>query len=133
MLVHGLFLLAALAVKQDQTPLRSGCEAGDETIATLAAGTAVEVRFRVADGSDCFKISATVDGKPVVGYVGASALSNVDQFEQQRTAAASLDSSRALNPAVAVSKVEAESKKLVARSSDPALNQASQFLEANQP
>src|SRR5580658_4136403 len=127
MLVHGFFFLAALAVKQDQTPLRSGCEAGDETIATLAAGTTVEVRFRVADGSDCFKIAATVDGKPVVGYVGASALSNVDQFEQQRTAAASLDSSRALNP------VESESKKLVARSRDPALKQASQLLEANQP
>jgi tetratricopeptide (TPR) repeat protein len=133
MLVHGLFFLAALAVKQDQTPLRSGCEAGDEIIATLAAGTTVEVRFRVADGSDCFKISAIVDGKPVIGYVGASALSNVDQFEQQRNAAASLDSSRALNPAAAVSKVEAESKKLVARSSDPALKQASQFLEANEP
>lgn len=127
MLVHGLFFLAALAVKQDQTPLRSGCDAGDETIATLPAGTTVEVRFRVADGSDCFKISATVNGKPVLGYVGASALSNVDQFDQQRNAAASLDSSRALNP------VEVESKKLVARSADPALKQASQLIEANQP
>jgi tetratricopeptide (TPR) repeat protein len=127
MLVHGLVFLAALAVKQDQTPLRSGCEAGDEAIATLPAGTPVEVRFRVADGSDCFKIAATVDGKPVVGYVPASALSNVDQFEQQRNAAVSLDSSRALNP------VEAESKKLVARSTDPALKQASQLIEANQP
>ena len=87
----------------------------------------MEVRFRVADGSDCFKISATVNGQPVVGYVPASALSNVDQFEQQRNAAASLDSSRALNP------VEAESKKLVARSGDPALKQASQLIEANQP
>jgi tetratricopeptide (TPR) repeat protein len=127
MLVHGLVFLAALAVKQDQTPLRSGCEAGDQTIATLPAGTTVEVRFRVADGSDCFKIAATVNGQPVVGYVGASALSNVDQFEQQRNAAASLDSSHALNP------VEAESKKVVARSADPALKQASQLLEANQP
>jgi tetratricopeptide (TPR) repeat protein len=127
MLVHGLLLLAALAVKQDQTPLRSGCEAADETIATLPAGTPVEVRFRVADGSDCFKIAATVDGKPVVGYVPASALSNVDQFEQQRNAAVSLDSSRALNP------VEVESKKVAARSGDPALKQASQLIEANQP
>jgi tetratricopeptide (TPR) repeat protein len=127
MLVHGLLLLAALAVKQDQTPLRSGCEAADETIATLPAGTPVEVRFRVADGSDCFKIAATVDGKPVVGYVPASALSNVDQFEQQRNAAVSLDSSHALNP------VEAESKKVAARSGDPALQRASQLIEANQP
>ena len=127
MLVHGLLLLAALAVKQDQTPLRSGCEAADETIATLPAGTPVEVRFRVADGSDCFKIAATVDGKPVVGYLPASALSNVDQFEQQRNAAVSLDSSRALNP------VEVESKKVAAHSGDPALKQASQLIETNQP
>jgi tetratricopeptide (TPR) repeat protein len=127
MLVHGLLFLAALAVKQDQTPLRSGCESEDETIATLSAGTPVEVRFRVADGSDCFKISATVDGKPLVGYVPASALSNVDQFEQQRNAAVSLDSSRALSP------VEAESKKVVARTGNPALQQASQLIEANQP
>ena len=125
--MHGLVFLAALTVKLDQTPLRSGCEASDETIASLPAGTPVEVRFRVADGSDCFKISATVEGKAVIGYVGASALSDVDQFERQRNAAVSLDSSRALNP------VEAESKKVVARSSDPELQRASQLLEANQP
>src|SRR5450631_254036 len=126
MLVHGLLFLAALAVKQDQTPLRSGCEVSDETIATLPAGTPVEVRFRVADGSDCFKIAATVNGKSVVGYVGAVALANVDQFEKQRTAAVSLDVSRALNP------VEAESRKLAARSGDPVLTRASQLIEANQ-
>ena len=127
MLAHGLLFLAALAVKQDHTPLRSGCEPGDETIATLPAGTPVEVRFRLADGSDCFKIAATIDGKSVVGYVGASALSNVDQFEKQRNAAVSLDVSVALNP------VEAESKKVVERSGDPALQRASQLIEANQP
>jgi len=125
--VHGLVFLAALAVKQDQTPLRAGCEAGDETIATLAAGTPVEVRFRLADGSECFKVAATVDGKPIVGYLGASALLNVDQFEKQRTDAASLDSSRVLNPVVA------ESKKVVARSGNPAVQRASQLIEANQP
>lgn len=125
MLAHGLILLA-LAVKQDQTPLRSGCDGG-ETIATLPAGTPVEVRFRLADGSDCFKIAATVNGKSVVGYVGASALSNVDQFERQRTAAASLDSSRAINP------VEAETKKVAARSTDPTLKHAGELIQANQP
>src|SRR5271156_75594 len=101
MLVHGLVFLAALAVKQDQTPLRAGCEAGDETIATLAACTPVEVRFRLADGSECFKVAATVDGKPIVGYLGASALLNVDQFEKHRTDAAQLASSRVLNTEVA--------------------------------
>ncbi|HLK17574.1 MAG TPA: hypothetical protein VKT81_01425 [Bryobacteraceae bacterium] len=127
MVLHGLVLLAALTVRSDQTPLRSGCEVSDQSLASLAAGTPVEVLFRVADGSDCFKVSATVDGKTVIGYVAPSALSNVDQFEKQRTAAVSLDSSRALNP------VEAESKKVAARSGDPDLQRAGQMLEANQP
>src|SRR5580693_563837 len=127
MLFHGLILLAALAVRQDQTALKSGCETGDETVATLPAGAPVEVRFRLADGSDCFKVAATVNGKEVVGYLAASALSNIDQFEKQRTAAVSLDSSRALNP------VEAESKKAVTRSGDPTLQRASELIEANQP
>lgn len=127
MVVHGLLILAALAVKQDQTALRTGCDASDETIARLAAGTPVEIRFRVADGSDCFKIEATVNGKPVVGWVGASTLTNVDQFEKQRTDTVSLDASRALNP------VEAETKKVVARSGDPALKQASELIEGNHP
>jgi tetratricopeptide (TPR) repeat protein len=51
----------------------------------------------------------------------------VDQFEEQRNAAVSLDVSVALNP------VEAESKKVVERSGDPALQRASQLIEANQP
>jgi len=126
MVVHALVLMA-LAVKQDQTPLRSGCEAGDEIIATLPAGTPVEVRFRLADGSDCFKIAAKVDGKEVVGYLGASALSNIDQFEQQRNAAASLQTKPAPNT------VEAETKKVVERSLDPMLRRAGELIQANQP
>ena len=126
MVVHALVLLA-LAVKQDQTPLRSGCEASDEIIATLPGGTPVEVRFRLADGSDCYKIAAQVDGKEVVGYLGASALSNIDQFEQQRNAAATLETKPA------PSAVESETKKVVDRSLDPTLRRAGELIQANQP
>jgi len=126
MLAHALVLFA-LTVKQDQTQLRSGCEANDEVVATLAAGTPVEVRFRLADGSDCFKIAATVNGKAVVGYVGASALRNVDQFEQERNAAPSLDSVQAPAP------IQAETRKVVERSTDPVLRRAGELIQANQP
>jgi tetratricopeptide (TPR) repeat protein len=126
MVVHALILMA-LAVRQDQTPLRSGCEAGDEIVATLPAGTPVEVLFRLADGSDCFKIAAKVDGKEVVGYLGASALSNIDQFEQQRNAAASLETKRT------PSAVEAETKKVVEHSLDPILRRAGELIQVNQP
>lgn len=122
-----LFFVAAMAVKTDQTPLRSGCDAEDSVVATLPAGTPVEVRFRLSDGSDCFKVSATVDGKDVLGYVPASALKGLERFEQERSASASVDVLQALNP------VAAETKKAVSQSGDPALDRAQQLLESNQP
>src|SRR5437016_2213184 len=93
-----LFFFAALAVRQDQTPVRAGCEAGGEILANPPAGTPVEIRFRLADGSDCFKISAAVDGKDVTGYLSASALTGLEKFERERSAARSADNVRALHP-----------------------------------
>ena len=122
-----LFFIAAMAVRTDQTPLRSGCDADDGVVTKLPAGTPVEVRFRLSDGSDCFKISATIDGKDVLGYVPASALTGLEQYEQERSAAASVETLRALNPVIT------ETKKAVAQTGDPALDRAQQLLEANQP
>lgn len=122
-----LFFVAAMAVRTDQTPLRSGCESQDKVVASLPAGTPVEVRFRLSDGSDCFKVAATVDGKDVLGYVPASALTGLERYEQERSSAASVDTLRALNPVVA------ETKKAVARRGDPALDHAQQLLDSNQP
>jgi tetratricopeptide (TPR) repeat protein len=116
-----------MAVRTDQTPLRSGCDADDGVVTKLPAGTPVEVRFRLSDGSDCFKISATVDGKDVLGYVPASALTGLEQYEQERSAAASVETLRALNPVIT------ESKKAMAQTGDPALDRAQQLLEAQQP
>jgi hypothetical protein len=122
-----LFFVAAMAVRTDQTPLRSGCDSEDSVVASLPAGTPVEVRFRLADGSDCFKVAATVDGKDVLGYVPASALKGLERYEQERSASASVDVLRALSP------VAAETKKAVAQTGDPALDRAQQLLESNQP
>lgn len=126
MLVSVLFF-AALAAKQDQTALRSGCDATAEVITTLPAGTPVEVRFRLSDGSDCFKVSALLDGKLVMGYVPASQLSGLEQFEKGRTSAASADTIRELRP------MEAASQKLIVHTGDLSLERASQLLAANQP
>src|SRR5271155_2448526 len=86
-----LLLLAALTVSHDQTPLRTACGEREEAIATLAAGTPVEVRFAIADGSRCLKVAATVDGQHVIGYVPEDALTGVDQFDEARNSASSLD------------------------------------------
>jgi hypothetical protein len=122
-----LFFVAAMAVRADRTPLRSGCDAEDGVVASLPAGTPVEVRFRLADGSDCFKVAATIDGKDVLGYVPASALTGLERYEQERSSAASVDTLRALNPVVA------ETKKAIVNTSDPSLDRASQLLDSNQP
>ena len=116
-----------MAVRTDQTPLRSGCDSEASTVATLPSGTPVEVRFRLSDGSDCFKVAATIQGQEVVGYVPASALTGLERYEQERSSAASVDVLRALSPVVT------ETRKAVARTGDPALDRASQLLDSNQP
>jgi tetratricopeptide (TPR) repeat protein len=127
MVFPALFFVAAMAVRADQTALRSGCDAQDSIVASLPAGTPVEVRFRLSDGSDCFKVAATIDGKDVLGYVPASALTGLERYEKERSSAASVDTLRALNP------VATETKEAVARTGDPALDRAQQLLDANRP
>ena len=86
-----LFLLAGLTIRQSQTPVRSGCDAEDTVVANLRAGTPVEIRFRLADGSDCVKIVANDGGSEVVGYVSSSALAGLETFEKERTSARGAD------------------------------------------
>ena len=127
MVVPALFFFVALSAKQDQTALRSGCDSTAQTLATLPAGTPVEVRFRLSDGSDCFKVSATLDGKVVMGYVPASGLTGLEQFERGRSSARAADTIRDLRP------MEAASEKLVARTGDQSLDRAARLLASNQP
>jgi tetratricopeptide (TPR) repeat protein len=123
-----LFLFAAMAVRTDQTPLRSGCDAEDDVVANLPAGTPVELRFRLSDGSDCFKISATVDGKDVLGYVPASALTGLAKLEEDRSASASVDISKSLTQQQA-----AATNQYMVHTSDPAIARAAHLLNASQP
>jgi hypothetical protein len=127
MLAPVLFYLAALTVRQDQTPLRSGCSDGDSEIARLPEGTRVEVRFAIADGSNCFKVAATIGGSSVIGYLPGDALKGVDRFEQERASAADPDGVRVMAP------VESLSKTVSAKTADPALTRASQLIRQNQP
>jgi hypothetical protein len=122
-----LFFFAALTVGQASTNVRAGCEPYDAVITSLPAGTPVEIRFRLSDGSDCVKVAATVEGKAVLGYVPASALDGLDRFERERATSASVEPMRALMPAVA------RSRKAAARTGDPSLDKAAQLLASNQP
>jgi len=120
-----LFFFAAVAVGAQQTPLRSGCDIQDGIVARLPAGTPVEVRFRLSDGSDCFKISATVDGKDVLGYVPASALTGLARFNEDRSSAPSMSATQGPSPRVA------DPNQYVMRSTDPALHRAADLLDSS--
>jgi tetratricopeptide (TPR) repeat protein len=91
-----LFFLA-VAVRQDQTPLRTACETGAETIANLPAGAEVTIRFALSgESTPCYKIAAIVGGKELSGYVAASALEGLDAFDQGLREAAWVDLTQVL-------------------------------------
>ncbi len=127
-----LFFLAAVAVRADQTPLRSGCDTQDEIVALLPAGTPVELRFRLSDGSDCFKLSATVDGKDVVGYLPAWSLTGVARFDEDQAAASPVSSAAAspLSASKELDKAAGEANRYLMRSTDPALHRAAELLKS---
>jgi tetratricopeptide (TPR) repeat protein len=129
-----LFFVAAMAVRSDQTPLRSGCDSGDDVVASLPAGTPVELRFRLSDGTDCFKISATIDGKDVLGYVPGSALTGLAKFEQDRSAAASTTASLP-SPVTtgAIGRQAIAPSQYMVHTADPAIARAARLLNASQP
>lgn len=88
-MVAAIGVLLAITVARE-VPVRPSCEVTDEPAASLPAGTEVEIRFAVADGSNCYKVAATVDGKAVLGYIDGSALAGAQSFDDQRRAGASL-------------------------------------------
>ena len=118
-------LLFAVTVKQDQAPLRESCGESEPVLTKMAAGTPVEVRFVLSDGSDCYKIAATVDGKQQVGYVTKDQLSGLESFDQQRRNAASVTGSSAAAPPIRQTPIP--------RSNDPLLGGIVDLLNTNQP
>jgi hypothetical protein len=75
-------LLLSVSVKQDQAPLRKGCDADSDAIAALPAGAAITIRYSLAGQSTpCYKVSAEADGKTYEGYLPASAMEGIEEFE----------------------------------------------------
>jgi len=124
-------LFLAVSVRQDQTPLRTGCDAGAETVANLPAGAEVTIRFAFSgDATPCYKIAATVGGKELSGYVVASALQGLDAFDQGLREAAWVDVNQVMNavrPAAIASRAGATGKQAAVA------EQAVGLLESGQP
>jgi hypothetical protein len=84
----GLFVFSLavvlLTVREDRTPLRSGCEEGDEVVAQVSAGTPVTVQFAV---NGCYAVQVGGDK----GYLPGRALAGIDAWEAERRGARALD------------------------------------------
>jgi hypothetical protein len=77
-----LLLLLSVSVKQDNASLRNGCDADSDAIAALPAGTAVTIRYALSGQSTpCYKVSAEASGKTFEGFLPASAMEGMEEFE----------------------------------------------------
>lgn len=87
-----LFLLLAISVKQDRTPLRTGCASDSEVVATLSSAAPVTIRYALSgEATPCYKVAVEQNGKTVEGYLSASEIEGLGEFDQGRRDAAWLD------------------------------------------
>jgi hypothetical protein len=79
-----LYLVLMLtAVKQPATPLRDGCSADADVLATIDAGAPVIIRYALAGESvPCYKVAVEKEGKTLEGFLPASAIAGLDEFEK---------------------------------------------------
>ena len=78
-----LALLLAVSVKDDNTALRSGCSGDAPLVATLPAGTPLQLRYALSGESvPCYKIAAAVGGRQIDGYLPAAAIEGLDSFDK---------------------------------------------------
>jgi hypothetical protein len=91
-----LFLMI-VAVKQPATPLRDGCSADSDVLATLDAGAPVKIRYALAGESiPCYKVAIESGGKTLEGFLPASAIAGLDEFEKGLRGASWADASLVL-------------------------------------
>jgi tetratricopeptide (TPR) repeat protein len=124
-----LLWLFAVTVRRDHTPLRSGCGDDERVVAHLAAGTRVEIRFAIADGSGCYKVQAG----ELAGYVAGQDLAGLDEFDRQRRAGGRVSEAASPTPITVPTQAPALRKNIAVHTTDPQLARASQLIDANQP
>ena len=121
-----VFLFAAIqTVSQDGYPLRDACDPSASIVERLRRGDPVEVRFAInGELGSCYKVSVTTEGKNIQGYLPASALTGIEQFDRARASGAGLN-------AQAPARAPAQSRSVALQGN--LATRASQLLSANQP
>ncbi len=118
-----------VAVKQPSTPLRDGCSADSDVLANLDAGAPVKIRYALAGESvPCYKVAVETAGKTLEGFLPASAIAGLDEFEKGLRDAAWSDASQMLGA------IRSATQKMPSLSGVTLANsQASALIEASQP
>ncbi len=126
-----ILVALTLASLSTDAVLRSGCNSDDTAVASLPAGAAVEIRSSLSgDAGTCYKVSGTVDGKTVTGYVPAKSVANASGFDDARRAGRGIGGgtgSPKIDAAAVVQRAGAKATR-----EHPA-NKAHALIEANQP
>jgi hypothetical protein len=121
-------LLLAVSVKTDRTPLRAGCSPDDEPVATLPAGAALTIRFALSGESVCYKVTAESGGQIVEGYLPASAIDGVEDFDNNRREARWLDAAQLMGAITASAPLPS-----LANAPKGAAADAARLIESSQP
>jgi hypothetical protein len=123
-----LVILLAAAVKDGPTPLRSSCSSDSPSVTSLPAGASVAIRYSISGESQpCYKVSAEVDGKAWEGYLPASAIGGLEDFDQARHQAVWLDT------AAVVSTIRASSALPSLRGASGVAQQAADLIGSSRP
>jgi hypothetical protein len=122
-------LLAITAVKQPSTPLREGCSPDDTTIATLDAGAPVTIRYALAgEAVPCYKVTVESESKILNGFLPASSIAGLDEFEKGLRDASWPD------PGKVLGSIKAAAEKMPSLSGVTLANsQAAALIESSQP
>jgi hypothetical protein len=127
-----LVLLLAAAVKDGPTPLRTGCSPDASASASLPAGAPVTIRYSISGESQpCYKVSVELDGKAVEGYLPASAIGGLDDFDQARHQAVWLDTATVVSTIRATTALP--SLRGEARGGSGLVQQAAELIDASRP
>lgn len=129
--------LNAAVVKQDRTALRTGCYPDSDPIITLDKGTALKIQSsRSGETEQCYKVLAEVNGKKVEGFLTASLIEDLEEFDKARRSAAWIDVKQivsSIQEGSQSSKASAAAPSLTISSTGTVAKQAALLIDSNQP
>lgn len=127
-------LLLGASVKEPHAQLRSGCYSDSEPVATLEAGAPVTIRYSLAGAETaCYKVAVESAGKTIEGYLLATSIDGLEDFDRARRDAAWLDMTQVMGAFHSQSGATAPSKGLPGGGFNKVAAQAADLIEASQP